>query len=219
MENPPAPLPIKPNAFGLVELLIAIGICAVLVALLLPTLQGMARKGKDTRCIQNLKNFGVGIMMYSGETGDLPPYKDWLTNKGIWRTIIAPYHPVTPRGDSCPVAVEPFSGRYDVGSFYAHYGWNVPGNDQSGFFRASTIQKPAERFQLGDTREGGWYIIPKDREKMNAPGRDNFDFRHGGVAHLLFNDGHVEARRAEQIPTRESLTSPTYRAFWLGRSE
>ncbi len=218
MEKPPAPPLARIAAFSVTELLIVIALGAALLAFLSPAFQWTTRRGKDALCLQNLKSFGTGIAMYVAENGEIPPYKDWTTGKGIWRTLIAPYQPVTLKGDSCPAAEKPFSGRYDVGNFYAHYGWSVPANEQSRFLRLSTFEKPAERFQLGDTSNGGWYIIPKTRSQLLTPAIDTFAFRHRGYAHLLFNDGHIEARRPEEIPTRESIATPTYRAFWLGRA-
>ncbi len=63
------------SAFTLIELLVVIAIIAVLAALLLPALQGARNAARAAQCMNNLKQFGVGIQLYSSEYGDhLYPY-------------------------------------------------------------------------------------------------------------------------------------------------
>ncbi len=63
------------TAFTLIELLVVIAIIAILAALLLPALQGARNAARAAQCANNLKQFGVGIQIYSSEYGDcLYPY-------------------------------------------------------------------------------------------------------------------------------------------------
>jgi len=52
------------RAFTLIELLVVIAIIAVLMAILMPALQRVKDQARDQACRGNLKNVGLGVMMY-----------------------------------------------------------------------------------------------------------------------------------------------------------
>src|SRR5687767_627714 len=69
-----APRSRRPLAFTLVELLVVIGIIAVLIALLLPALGGARRAADRTTCLSNQRQLGQALVMYANQhKGFFPP--------------------------------------------------------------------------------------------------------------------------------------------------
>ena len=52
------------KAFTLIELLVVIAIIAILMAILMPALSRVKEQARDTACRGNLKNVGIGVLMY-----------------------------------------------------------------------------------------------------------------------------------------------------------
>src|SRR5689334_3820160 len=65
------------RAFTLVELLVVIGIIAVLVGLLLPALARARAQAQTAACLANLRSIGQAIYIYSVANKGSLPYGAW----------------------------------------------------------------------------------------------------------------------------------------------
>lgn len=75
--------------FTLIELLVVVGIIVLLAALLLPFGKMLVNRGKDAKCLANLRQIAIGCLTYANDnSGVLPRYN---ASNLPWNQTIAPY--------------------------------------------------------------------------------------------------------------------------------
>ena len=72
------------RAFTLVELLVVIGIIAILISILLPSLSKARKQARRTQCLSNQRQIAMAILMYANKSnGWLPPFNGGISNTRI----------------------------------------------------------------------------------------------------------------------------------------
>lgn len=160
--------------FTLIELLMVIGIIALLAAMLLPTLRNAKEKGKQMSCLSNMKQINVAFMQYdidgngwfpANAVADTAPVGSWCYSLSSYLGMPWPdSNPYYPTGGTpifyCPSAKEAVKDIYtQIPSmnplYYLSYGYNRAQHEiRAGAdwytVRSSKISKPQIFLMLAD---------------------------------------------------------------------
>src|SRR3569833_4319307 len=85
----------KQSAFTLIELLVVIAVIAIIAAILFPVFAQAREKARQTTCLSNERQLGLGMMLYTEDNDDTYPMMQYGTPGGqgyTWGAVIYPYY-------------------------------------------------------------------------------------------------------------------------------
>ncbi len=72
------------RGFTLIELLVVIAIIAILAAMLLPALASAKERAKRMQCVNSLKQMGIALQIYIGDSNSTYPWLKWSDTGSVW---------------------------------------------------------------------------------------------------------------------------------------
>lgn len=208
----------KATAFTLVELLVVIGIIALLIAILMPALSKARTAAVRVQCMSNHRQVALGVFQYVADNrGVLPPWErtytepyngryPWYAKRHIGQ-YIGNHRENTTDNDSavgiCPLMASPQAYWDDLVGIGINecwdngFGWGVN--------KLTYIREPAITLMFADVaRDSNYksYVLEQLYRGDGSPrswsgsGRA-VAYRHGKQTVVTFVDGHVEA-----VPSR-----------------
>ncbi|SPE50119.1 putative Prepilin-type N-terminal cleavage/methylation domain [Verrucomicrobia bacterium] len=208
-------------AFTLIELLTVIAVIAILAALLLPVLAGAKEKGRQTSCINSVRQQSLAVLMYADDHGGvLPPTASYDAegDEVDWPAMLDPYLNYVAKIHLCPSDRNSRKNSYGLNELaFVDLTDPNPGPPT----RLASFRAPSVIVMQGDLGTEDDFKTPRpDTLKLTAPGsalNDEEDARpstrHTMRCDLGFMDGHSEHLRLNlfylnQNPTNRWFAPP-----------
>jgi prepilin-type N-terminal cleavage/methylation domain-containing protein/prepilin-type processing-associated H-X9-DG protein len=225
------------RAFTLVELLVVIGIIAMLISLLMPALSRARDASLAAQCMSNLRQQGIAEQMYLSDSGgafitpyQLSPKFSFVNHPYVFEYLPMLYQSAGAQTWRCPVdnfydsfsgAIdrigypEPVNGTADIAYSYA-LNFDLPGIGHQIYRGPGLI--PYQYFNpwLGAkvTASAKTALLLETWSSAGLDHRtptDYFRFNHikNTAMNVLFLDGHVESMTPKQILPGQPFTDTT----------
>ena len=112
----------KEKGFTLIELLVVIAVIALLLAILIPTVQRVRRQAKAVACQSNLRQWGLCFKMYTDDNNGR--FFSDVLDKMYWYKTLRPYYNDSNDLLLCPMATKYLDTPNRNGSKYST--WSIP---------------------------------------------------------------------------------------------
>jgi prepilin-type N-terminal cleavage/methylation domain-containing protein/prepilin-type processing-associated H-X9-DG protein len=207
------------RGFTLVELLVVIGIIAVLAALLVPAISGAREKADTASCSQNLRQIGSAVLTFAGENQGLCPTAGGVVPRGAtdagtgkpgWTEQLDAYIGEDAKVYRCAASARVLANNSQYGYFLGARAAYV----ETGGFAPLNLNKLNARSKYilgGDVAVNVFSANDADKDDYtnNPAFGEGKPPIHGGRVNLLFADGSVRQAKEFDADTMEFTYSGT----------
>jgi prepilin-type N-terminal cleavage/methylation domain-containing protein/prepilin-type processing-associated H-X9-DG protein len=218
------------NGFTLIELLVVVAIIAILAGFLFPVFAQAREKARETVCLSNVKQLGLGLQIYSLDYDETLPHHaadaaNFLAPNAPanWGKALGPYVKNS-QVYSCPSAllapgyknVPPFDcyqGNAVVLSIRGTALARIPNPAeiifcQENFFNAQVLSNRPAQVKLNPPGFQWWHLVDCRAYLFGPPTVmpgcfEQYNSRHFDGGNILFADGHARFRKFRTIRSGE----------------
>lgn len=217
------------QGFTLVELLVVIGIIALLISILLPSLSKAREQGQRLKCLSNIRSLQLAVTMYANENKQYVPAVNWGVQATSNGKVAAGW--LYPTGGTFPFPAPMKQTDLEQGALYPYLNtpliYRCPGHPpemvigktdsitsylmngamngyaRAKLYRITQFKSDDTCFWEADERSSSAFndgsSYPDESFVPLASGSAAYQARHGKYATVGFIGGHAEALLHDEI--------------------